>query len=88
MDWLSVIKSAAVHALDDDSEESKEGRMAEFRSIVGPRTALELMAEIERCPSPEDFAELIQILREMTEYLENQRDENARILTMKAKVLL
>lgn len=88
MDWLSIIKNASLYALDDDDEEPKEVRMAEFRSIVGPRTALELMAEIERRPSPEAYSELIQLVREMIAYVEKQPGENARVLVMKAKVLL
>lgn len=62
MHALSIIKHAALHALDDDSEEPKEGRMVEFRSIADPMTVFEMALEIERRATPEDYAELLHLL--------------------------
>lgn len=85
---LSLIKNAAIHALDDDSEEPKDGRMAEYRSLADPLTVLQMAQEIERRPPLEEHAELLQLLREMTEFVDKQPGDDARVLAMKAKVLL
>jgi len=88
MHELSIVKDAALNALDDDSEEPKEYRMAEFRSIADPLTVLEMAKEIERRPAPDYYAELLQVLKEMTDFMDKQPGEEARVLAMKAKVLL
>lgn len=88
MHELSVIKDAALHALDDDADEPKEGRLAEFRSLADPMTVLEMAQEIERRLPTEDRAELLQLLREFLGYAEKQPGEEARKLVIKAKVLL
>lgn len=88
MHALSIIKNHALHALDDDSEEPKEHRMAEFRSLADPRTVLEMALEIERRPAPDYYAEVLQLLREFVEYADKQPGEEARVLAMKAKALL
>lgn len=88
MHSLSIIKNAALTALDDDSEEPKEGRMADFRSIADPLTVLEMAQEIERRPPADVHAELLQLLQEFVEYAEKQSGEDAADLAMRAKVLL
>ncbi|WP_194720836.1 hypothetical protein [Noviherbaspirillum malthae] len=89
MHALSIIKNAALHALDDDDEEPEKHRMAEYLSIAGPRTTLELVAALELLMSvQEEFDEMKQVLRELTEYVDQQPGEEARVLAMKAKFLL
>lgn len=85
---LSIIKNTALHALDNDSEEPQEYSLAEFRSIADPLTVLQMAQEIERRPTPEDYAEMLQLLQEMMEFVEKQPGDDARVLAMKAKVLL
>jgi hypothetical protein len=73
MHALPIIKNAALHALDEHEEEPERHRMAEYLSVAGPRTTLELVAALELLMSVQDeFDEMKQVLREMTEYVENQ----------------
>lgn len=88
MHELSVIKNAALHALDNDSEEPEDVRMVEFRSIADPLTVLEMAQEIEHRAPAEMHAELLDLLREFIKYAEKQPSEEARDLAMRAKVLL
>lgn len=88
MHELSIIKNAALHALDDDAEDEKEGRIAEFRSIADPMTVFEMAQEIERRTPAEEHAEALQLLRELTAFVEKQSGGEAQELAMRAKVLL
>lgn len=88
MHALSVIKHAALEALDDESETPKPMRMAGFRSIVDPESVYEMVCLIERTQERPEMAELMQLLRELAEYVEKHPSEEARVLAMKAKVLL
>lgn len=85
---LSVIKHAALDALDEDSEIPEAMRMAGFRSIVDPGSVYEMVCLIEQSAETPETAELMQLLRELAEYVEKQPGEEARMLAMKAKVLL
>lgn len=88
MHELSIIKNAALHALDDDVEDEKEGRLAEFHSIADPLTVFEMALEIERRTPAEEHAEALHLLRELTAFVEKQPGEEAQMLAMRAKVLL
>lgn len=50
---LTIIKNAARHASDEDAEEPKEFRAAEFRAITEPLTVYQIAQEIERRPPSE-----------------------------------
>lgn len=88
MHALSVIKDAALDALDEDSEVPEAMRMSTFRSIVDPRSVYEMVCLLEQAAETPETAELMQLLRELAESVEKQPGEEARLLAMKAKVLL
>lgn len=88
MHALSVIRNAALGALDEDSDIPEAVRMAGFQSIVDPRSVYEMVCLLEKTEVSPEMAELMQLLRELAEYVEKQPGEEARLLAMKAKVLL
>lgn len=85
---LSVIKHAALDALDEDSEIPEAMRMAGFHSIVDPGSVYEMACLIEQSAETPETGELMQLFRELAEYVEKLPGEEARVLAMKARDFL
>lgn len=62
--------------------------MVDFRSIADPMTVFEMALEIERRTPAEEHAEVLQLLRELMEFVDKQLGEEARMLATRAKVML
>lgn len=71
MNSLQVIKAACVEALAESAED-EPGWRAAYISVVGPRTALELVEKVERLEavvSEEELQSLGTLIRDLTGFI-------------------
>lgn len=87
MQPLSVIRTAALEAMEDSADENPDALRA-FHKIADPRTVLELLELAENAVAGEQMKELAGLIRDMRTYIERVPDPDDAAAPLKRQELL